>query len=173
VKSKLQQITGGSAYFLGALSVIYTQLDYILSVHTLSWIILMASLILLYYFFRKQPLESKYHTYQNGLVWVNAILFLIFTTQITNIATAGLTSDLQHLLLSSIWIVYAVSVIVVGALAKKKKARLAGILFLFVTLLKIIFIDLPDVSAIIRAVLFLGLGGIGVTVSRLFYRKQP
>jgi uncharacterized membrane protein len=56
--------------------------------------------------------------------------------------------------------------------ADKRKARLAGILFLFVILLKIIFTDLPDVSTAVRALLFIGLGGIGVGVSRLFYRRK-
>ena len=55
---------------------------------------------------------------------------------------------------------------------KKPKVRLAGILFLFITLLKIIFFDLPDVSTAMRAILFIGLGAIGVAISRLFYKRK-
>ena len=100
------------------------------------------------------------------------IFLLVYLTQLTNSLTRTLTYDYQHLILSAVWAVYAILLIFFGLVVKKPKARLVGIIFLFVTLLKIIFIDLPDVSAAIRAILFIGLGAVGVGISRLFYKRK-
>jgi hypothetical protein len=43
---------------------------------------------------------------------------------------------------------------------------------LFVTLFKLVLIDLPIVSVLVRAVLFIGVGAAGVAISRLFYVKK-
>ena len=100
------------------------------------------------------------------------MLFLVFITQITLVATESLFWDMRHLLLSTVWLIYAVAIIVTGVVSSKQKIRFAGIAFLFVTLVKVIFIDLPDVSTAVRAILFIGLGSIGVGISRLFYSQK-
>jgi uncharacterized membrane protein len=117
--------------------------------------------------------ESKGKTeFKLLLLWSEAFLLLVFITQVTNVLTRSLTFDYQHLMLSTVWVIYAILVIFAGLIIKKPKVRLAGILFLFITLLKIIFFDLPDVSTAMRAILFIGLGAIGVAISRLFYKRK-
>ena len=60
---------------------------------------------------------------------------------------------------------------VYGSMKNVKGARYAGVILLFSTLLKVIFIDLPTVSILVKAVLFIGLGAVGLVISRMFYRK--
>ncbi|KHF32783.1 hypothetical protein CM49_04966 [Paenibacillus sp. P1XP2] len=86
--------------------------------------------------------------------------------------TGGLTKDLRHLVLSAVWAVYAIVVIVCGVMLQRRMVRLAGIGLLFLTLVKVIVADLPDVSVAVRAILFIGLGAIGIIVSRLMYKRK-
>ncbi|WP_165971896.1 DUF2339 domain-containing protein [Paenibacillus piri] len=173
-KSRLQQATGILAYVFGICSVILHPISRIPSAETFAWLVLLVSVGALYAFLKRLPegTADGYKRRKNSLLWADSVLFLIFISQATDSLTKALSYDMQHLLLSAVWVLYAIAVIITGVVASKRKVRLAGILFLFLTLLKIIFIDLPDVSAAIRAVLFIGLGSIGVAVSRLFYKRK-
>jgi uncharacterized membrane protein len=135
--------------------------------------VLLASIGCIYLFSNYILEESKGKTeFKLLLLWSDAILLLVFITQVTNVLTGSLIFDYQHLILSTVWVIYAILVIFTGLIIKKPKVRLAGVLFLFVTLLKIIFFDLPDVSTAVRAILFIGLGATGVAISRLFYIRN-
>ncbi|TXK83903.1 DUF2339 domain-containing protein [Paenibacillus sp. N3.4] len=172
LRSKLQKITGTVTYLIGMIIVLVHPIQEIFSVETFAWLALLASIGGLYSFFRVTLEESRGKLeLQYILLWAELVLCLIFVTQITNVLTRALTVDYQHLVLSAVWVVYAILLIVYGLTIKKPKARLVGILFLFVTLLKIIFVDLPDVSTAIRAILFIGLGTIGVVISRILYKR--
>ncbi|MEX2462519.1 MAG: DUF2339 domain-containing protein [Paenibacillaceae bacterium] len=173
LKSKLQQITGIAAFIIGLIGVFLHPIMEIFSTETFAWLVLLVSIGSLYMFSNHSLEESKGKTeFKLLLLWSEAILFLVFITQATNVLTRSLTFDYQHLILSAIWVIYAILVIFTGMIIKKQKVRLSGILFLFVTLLKIVFVDLPDVSTAIRAILFIGLGAIGVAISRLFYKRK-
>ena len=172
LNSKWQQITGGAAYLFGACSTLAQPIPDILSMETLAWLLLSGTIRGLNVFIRGLPEGNRYKTCQSSLVWIDSILLLVFISQITNILTRTSTLDLQHLILSGVWIVYAIAVVILGVTARIKKVRLAGIAFLFVALLKIIFVDLPDVSMAVRAILFIGAGIVGIGISRLFYKRQ-
>lgn len=172
-KSKLQQISGSIAYVIGMLFVFTHPIHHILSPESFAWLVLIASLGGLYAFFRSVLAEGRARTEISLLlIWMELIFLLIYLTQLTNSLTRTLAYDYQHLILSAVWAVYAILLIFFGLIVQKPKARLVGIIFLFVTLLKIIFIDLPDVSTAIRAILFIGLGAVGVGISRLFYKRK-
>ncbi|MEW9698363.1 DUF2339 domain-containing protein [Paenibacillus sp. SI8] len=172
MKSKLQQITGTVTYCLGTILVLAHPIEAIFSAEALAWLVLVASIGGLYRFFRTALPESRgkleIHLI---LLWAELVLCLVFATQLTNVLTDSLSYDYQHLILSAVWAVYAILLIAFGLIINKPKARLVGIGFLFITLLKIIFIDLPDVSTAIRAILFIGLGTVGVIISRLLYKR--
>ena len=106
------------------------------------------------------------------LLWMEKLFLTYLSHTADQFPDSTITYDYQHLILSAVWAVYAILLIVFGLIVQKPKARLVGIIFLFVTLLKIIFIDLPDVSTAVRAILFIGLGAIGVGISRLFYKRK-
>ncbi|WP_161409050.1 DUF2339 domain-containing protein [Paenibacillus silvestris] len=174
-QSRLQQISGALTYFIGMLFVLFHPIHDIGSHETFAWFVLVATIGGLYAFFRSSASVRESHVPARIsllLLWMGFILLLVFVSQLTNALTKGLGDDYQHLILSGVWAIYAVLLIVAGLFVRKAKANLIGILFLFVTLLKIIFIDLPDVSTAIRAILFIGLGAIGVGISRLFYKRK-
>lgn len=170
LKSVLQQVTGWIVFGIGSLFTVTWPIDEVLSDHTLAWVVLLAAILVLYAWTRKLPASSNYHPLKSAFLWTDAALLLIFITQITNLLTESLSWDLQRLILSGVWLAFSITFIIVGVGKGIRKARLAGVIFLLVTLLKVIFTDLPDVSTAIRAILFLSLGGIGVAVSRLFYK---
>lgn len=172
-KSKLQQISGAITYFIGMLFVLTHPIRDLLSAESFAWLVLLATIGGLYAFYRSTLEEGRARTEISLiLLWMELILLLIYLTQLTNSLTRTLIYDYQHLILSAVWAVYAILLIVFGLIVQKPKARLVGIIFLFVTLLKIIFIDLPDVSTAVRAILFIGLGAVGVGISRLFYKRK-
>jgi uncharacterized membrane protein len=74
--------------------------------------------------------------------------------------------------LSFAWALYAAAGVVFGVVKGKKNIRLVGIILLLLTLCKIVLVDLQFVTIIVRTVLFIGLGTIGLLVSRLFYVKK-
>jgi len=172
LKSKLQQIAGFIVFFIGTAQVWLSPIEVILSSETLAWLTLLAAVGALFILIGKMPSAVAYRPLKPVLGWAEAILFLVFLTQAIQAMTQTLSEDPRRLILSATWILYALAAIVFGLKAKIRAARLAGICLLLITLLKVIFFDLPDVSNGIRAVLFLGLGGVGVAVSRLFYKRS-
>ena len=48
----------------------------------------------------------------------------------------------------------------------------AGLIVLVVTVGKLFLLDLPEVSMMIRAVLFLIVGSIGIVISRMFSQRR-
>jgi len=168
--SKLQLIMGAMVYLIGAFDVLTRKIDSVYSLQTLSELLLIVTIYAIYALYKKVHAEHS-HLIQ-WLLWLDSIVTLWFITQISARLTANLKYDMQHLVTSFVWAFYAIVIIVIGIWINQKKVRLAGILFLFSTLVKIIFIDLPDVSIAVRAMLFIVIGCIGIVVSRLLYKKE-
>ncbi|WP_433945615.1 DUF2339 domain-containing protein [Paenibacillus sp. SN-8-1] len=169
----LQLVIGGVIYTSGLLWLALHPIQEVISLESAAWIVLLGSAALvarvlsglpvLPYFLLKRPVWN----------WAVPILFLIFMTQIDDVLTRELDFDSRHLILSALWALYAAGIIISGNVLKKRSVRMAGIFFLFLTLAKVIYIDLPGVSIAIRAILFMGLGAVGIAVSRLLYRRIP
>ena len=164
LKNKFQLIVGAIIYVVALVLVLTHPLQTLSSGYTVAWILGLLTL----------PAIRKYmflSTFQLILFWLEAVLLLTFVTEVTNVLTQHRSVDLQHLSVSFAWIAYAALLVTYGILRNLRIARLAGVLLLFLTLAKLIVIDIPSVSVFIRAVLFIGLGGVGILVSRLFYRR--
>ncbi|GIO66322.1 DUF2339 domain-containing protein [Paenibacillus cookii] len=172
LKSYMQQITAAIVLLYGAAGTLFLAIHRIFSAETLSWLVLLASLAVLSYALRRMPQRMLSNRWPDILMWIDAGLAIIFITEATNVLTGGLTKDLRHLVLSAVWAVYAIAVIVCGVMLQRRMVRLAGIGLLFLTLVKVIVADLPDVSVAVRAILFIGLGAIGIIVSRLMYKRK-
>ncbi|MNH86746.1 hypothetical protein D3C87_1002110 [compost metagenome] len=169
----LQLVTGGVIYIAGILSLLLHPIHEVISIESAAWIVLLGSVALVARVLNGLP-ESPYFLLKRPVWnWADPILFLIFITQINDVLTRELDFDSRHLILSAIWALYAVAIIISGIVLKKRSVRFAGIFFLFLTLAKVIYIDLPGVSMAIRAILFMGLGAIGIAASRLLYRRTP
>ncbi|MCJ8014000.1 DUF2339 domain-containing protein [Paenibacillus sp. KQZ6P-2] len=172
LKSYMQQITATVIFLYGLSGTIFMVIHEIVSAQSLSWIVLLISIAVLAYSLRHMSERLFYDRLPDVLMWVDALLAIIFITQITNVFTADLTYDFRHLILSAVWALYAIAVIICGVLLQKQMVRIAGIGLLFLTLVKVIIVDLPGVSVAIRAILFIGLGALGMVVSRLLYKRK-
>ncbi|WP_240371608.1 DUF2339 domain-containing protein [Anoxybacteroides rupiense] len=167
--SKLQQISGGIVYAFGSLLVLVNQIHHFLSLETLCWSIWLATLYVLIRLFKRLSLDPAWAKVAS--VSFIAALFL-FISQMSVVLTEPFSPYVQQMSLSFSWAAFAAGSVVFGTIRDKKAMRLLGIGLIFLTLLKLVFIDLPIVSLLMRSILFIGLGSIGIIISRLFYRQQ-
>ncbi|MDQ1914237.1 DUF2339 domain-containing protein [Paenibacillus sp. GD4] len=174
ITSAFQKINGLLIYLLGCiagLQILSDGMNSLASANTFIWVVLLLTLAGITALLRRYPSGSQ-KSLTKILYYGLGLLFLFFITDATTAVTRNVSENTQHLLISSAWVAYAISVIAYGLKKGIKQVRLAGIALLFLTLMKVIFFDLPTVSVVIKAVLFIGLGGIGVLLSRFFYRKE-
>ncbi|WP_160500551.1 DUF2339 domain-containing protein [Paenibacillus dendrobii] len=172
LKSYMQQITAALVFFYGLSGTLFLVIHDILSAQTLSWVLLLIGIAVLAYVLRNTSELPISERLPDILMWADALLAIIFISQITNVFTAGLSYDFRHLVLSAVWALYAIAVIVCGIVIQRQMVRIAGIGLLFLTLMKVIIVDLPGVTVAVRAILFIGLGALGMVVSRLLYKRK-
>ncbi|WP_020618496.1 DUF2339 domain-containing protein [Paenibacillus daejeonensis] len=173
LRNNLQFLVGLAIYALGAVGTINMPIETLASGETVNWLMLLVTLPILYKYRNLGLEEGKQPpSIVQSVMWAEGLLLLYFITQVTQLLSSSLADETQRLLISGVWIVYAIAVIVVGIVLQRARVRLAGVGFLFLTLIKIIFVDLPGVSPAVRAILFIGLGVAGIAASRLLYRKK-
>lgn len=176
-RNTLQLILSCIVYAYAFLATLLIPIERLWSASTFNWLILIVTIAAIYRMIGQvvKSDDDKYapiYRKRYILMWAEAVLGLIYISQLTQVAVMLKDSDVRHLSLSSAWILYAILMILIGMFMQKSKLRIIGILFIFFTLLKIIFIDLPDISIGVRAILFIILGVIGLGLSRLFYKGR-
>jgi uncharacterized membrane protein len=76
-----------------------------------------------------------------------------------------------------VWLAYGVFLLVAGLLIDSKPARIASGAVILLTVLKVFFIDMADLTGVWRALSFIGLGlvliGIGYLYQRLLFPPRP
>ncbi|PBB06313.1 DUF2339 domain-containing protein [Salimicrobium humidisoli] len=80
--------------------------------------------------------------------------------------------DYRDIAVSISWILFAVAALTAGILKDKRPLRIFAIVWIFITLGKAFLVDISYIDAIVRGLLFIGLGVVGVLVSRFFYRAN-
>lgn len=100
-------------------------------------------------------------------------LILVYLTLIANSLTINQNENIQHMAMSFVWAIDAFMTIMVGSRLDSKLIRISGLVLLFATLIKLIFIDLTYLSIFLRAFLFIVLGLFGIIISRIYYKSQP
>lgn len=171
-----QKVLGTFLLCLGMLYTLIPPISKVVSMDTLAWLVLLAVLAFLGWLQQRELRQSAVPEAALGLYrFVNialAALLLIFLTEVTLVLTEHLQRDGQHMAISFLWMFYSLGVILFGFLKQSRYVRLGGIIMLFLTLGKLVLIDLPFVSMMVRALLFVALGVLGLLVSRLFYKKN-
>lgn len=114
--------------------------------------------------------KGKALTYSMGTPYL-AILILVFTSMISSLIAGDASQNGERFIMSILWVAVAVFFMIVGHSAKIQQGKYVGVGILFVTLGKVILIDIHFLSVAIRAALFILLGVVGLVVSRIFYRK--
>jgi uncharacterized membrane protein len=164
--SRFNLLTGSVLYSIAAYVIFFDGFSEVFSLDTLAWSLLLISLFFVYKF------SKSYHKKLSSILFFSeAFLILVFITILSSVLTSDYGMNVQYLSVSFSWLLYSILGIIFGVTKGNKNVRIIGVILIVFTLLKIIFFDLPNVTLIVRAILFISLGGIGLLVSRIFYKK--
>ena len=159
-----------------SLVVMVQNVPHIISAEMLNWLLILASLPVIYMQYQINIVNNSKSDDEDVtlpiLRWTSAFVGFLFVSMLSVVLSNELGIEMQHYIMSAFWTMYAIGAIVLGLLKKWSKSRITGIIILFVVLMKVIFIDLPDVHIGIKAVIFIVLGGVGILISRLMYNNQ-
>jgi uncharacterized membrane protein len=93
------------------------------------------------------------------------------------ILSTGLTSDAEQYTYSAVWLAFGVVLLAIGAFLHSQPLRIASAAVVLLTVLKVFFVDMHDLSGVYQALSFIGLGavliGIGWFYQRLLFPRLP
>ena len=169
VKQNIKLYVGATIYAIGMVQTIFSPFDHFISAGFVAHIILIGTF---YYCMRqaKEVLASlgKY-VYSIALYSLMVIVFITITRIGEVLSTDG---SIISVSVSLLWMVYALFAVWFGRYRQMNEILYAGLVVLVVTVGKLFLLDLPEVSMMIRAVLFLIVGSIGIVISRMFFSKE-
>ncbi|PFE01720.1 DUF2339 domain-containing protein [Priestia megaterium] len=171
-KNLLHQLFSYTIYILSATYILVTPIERVLSLPTLNWIVVLASILVFIWISIQKTERDEHDIFKIGGSIVFSILSLIFATEVTVAGTNHLSTNPQTLIMTAVWLGMSIAAFVIGSLKTFKTATYIGVGILFLTLFKLILYDLPFIPMAIRALLFIVLGAIGLIISRLFYKKK-
>lgn len=171
--SKLKQGVGIFIYVIGVAVTIFNPFVDFLTIDFANWVVLIASLFALSMVlsFSQSLKESDRKSLKLIVHFFRLIFIFYFVTLIANAATLEQTSSIQFMTMSFSWALYAFACLIVGAKKDDKILRVFALILLFLTLAKLVFIDLSYLLLSIRALLFIVLGIIGIVISRIYYKS--
>ena len=89
----------------------------------------------------------------------------------------GPITDAEQYTYSAVWLVFGVTLLVVGMLLRSQAVRLASAAVVVLTVFKVFLIDMSDLTGICQSLSFIGLGvvllGIGWLYQRLLFPRRP
>ncbi|MCM3184803.1 DUF2339 domain-containing protein [Priestia megaterium] len=171
-KNLLHQLFSYTIYILSATYILITPIEQVLSLPTLNWVVVLASIPVFIWISMQKTEQDEHDMFKIGGSIVFSILSLIFATEVTVAGTNHLSTNPQTLIMTAVWLGMSIAAFVIGSLKTFKTATYIGVGILFLTLFKLILYDLPFIPMAIRALLFIVLGAIGLIISRLFYKKK-
>ncbi|MET3688754.1 putative membrane protein [Priestia megaterium] len=171
-KNLLHQLFSYTIYILSATYILITPIEQVLSLPTLNWVVVLASIPVFIWISMQKTEQDEHDMFKIGGSIVFSILSLIFATEVTVAGTNHLSTNPQTLIMTAVWLGMSIAAFVIGSLKTFKTATYIGVGILFLTLFKLVLYDLPFIPMAIRALLFIVLGAIGLIISRLFYKKK-
>ncbi|WP_257063395.1 DUF2339 domain-containing protein [Priestia megaterium] len=171
-KNLLHQLFSYTIYILSATYILVTPIEQVLSLPTLNWLVVLASILVFIWISIQKTEKDEHDTFKIGGSIVFSIPSLIFATEVTVAGTTDLSANTQTLIMTAVWLVLSIAAFIIGSLKTFKTATYVGVGILFLTLFKLVLYDLPFIPMAIRALLFIVLGAIGLIISRLFYKKK-
>ncbi|WP_129708967.1 DUF2339 domain-containing protein [Priestia megaterium] len=171
-KNLLHQLFSYTIYILSATYILVTPIEQVLSLPTLNWLVVLASILVFIWISIQKTEQDEHDMFKIGGSIVFSILSLIFATEVTAAGTNHLSANPQTLIMTAVWLGLSIAAFVIGSLKTFKTATYIGVGILFLTLFKLVLYDLPFIPMAIRALLFIVLGAIGLIISRLFYKKK-
>jgi uncharacterized membrane protein len=93
------------------------------------------------------------------------------------VLTFGPTTDAEQYTYSAVWLAFGVALLAVGIFLRSQAVRFASAAVVVLTVLKVFFVDMRDLTGIWQALSFIGLGvvliGIGWFYQRLLFPRRP
>jgi hypothetical protein len=99
-------------------------------------------------------------------------LLWIASSELLNLMDIFGFNDSHKLGLSILWGIYALVLIVLGIIKKKKHLRIGAIALFAVTLIKLFFYDIADLDTISKTVVFVSLGVLLLIISFLYNKYK-
>ncbi|WP_069838646.1 DUF2339 domain-containing protein [Bacillus sp. F56] len=141
------------------------------SLHVLSivsWLLLISSLFGGYLYSKK----IHYKQVTTVVSYAVSLLLLVFFSKLSIWMSDRIDGVSVNVGVSLSWFIFVIVMYAVYYATKDKTWNRIGLIFLFITLAKIILIDSASIDIVWRAVLFILLGVIGLFISRVFYSKK-
>jgi uncharacterized membrane protein len=95
----------------------------------------------------------------------------------TDLLVGGGTSDAEQYTYSAVWLIFGVTLLAIGIGLRSQAVRLASAAVVILTVLKVFFVDMGDLTGIWQSLSLIGLGivlmGIGWFYQRLLFPRRP
>lgn len=169
-KDVFKLIIAGITIIPVGIGVIAEPLTSIISFASMDWIVLIIVFITISILAYKHEKEKKLFLLSSSLLIT--LLVIAYITQVVQIITMNCSDNVIRLSINLSWIMIAIIAMVLGSVKKFKVWTYIGIGLLLLTLCKLVLVDLPNITLIVRAGLFILLGLIGLIISRIFFKGK-
>ena len=147
----------------------------LVSIRFVSYAVAAILLSALYLFSRDKQLAERLPEWASAIGFeavVYSFCFIIASCELVNTMAQFGLPDATKLGLSIFWGVYALMLIVIGIARNRKHLRVAAIVLIGVTLVKLFFYDVADLDTIPRTILFVSLGLTLLVISFLYNKYK-
>ncbi|MCI0767133.1 DUF2339 domain-containing protein [Bacillus sp. TL12] len=169
MKQEVKLYISATIYAIGMLQTLVSPFEAFMSAAFVAHLILVGTFY--YGMMKVKPMLQHFGKYIYSIT-MYGFMVLVFIT-ITRIGEVLSTDgSIISVYVSLLWMIYALVSVWFGRNRRMDEILYAGLVVLVVTVGKLFFLDLPEVSMMIRAVLFLLVGGLGIVISRMFFSKE-
>lgn len=169
LKQEIKVYISAVIYAIGMIQTIASPFDTFMSAAFVAHLILIGTF---YYGMIKAKQMLQHFGKRVYSITLYGFMVLVFIT-ITRIGELLSTNgSIISVSVSLFWMIYALILVWFGRNRRMNEILYAGLVVLVVTVGKLFFLDLPEVSMLIRAILFLLVGGLGIVISRMFFSKK-
>lgn len=163
---------GSFVLLLPVISELFDLPGFLLTFTSVICWLLIISLLLSLYIFRDQSTVLDVRLLKKALPYLIAAIVLVFFSKLSGFFTYQENYMYHDIGLSISWMIFVAFMYMAYSFFQDKHWQYIGLAFLLITLGKIILYDLATVDIVWRAILFIGLGTIGLFISRIFYNKK-
>ena len=169
LKQEIKFYISAVIYGIGMLQTLVSPFETFMSAAFVAHLILVGTFY--YGMMKVKPMLQHFGKYvYSFMLYGFMVLVFIMITRIGEVLSTD--GSIISVFVSLLWMIYALVSVWFGRNRGMNEILYAGLVVLVVTVIKLFFLDLPEVSMMIRAILFLLIGGLGIVISRMFFSKE-
>jgi uncharacterized membrane protein len=140
------------------------------AIHILIRYISFAAILPLLWIVRKNTINENFQETTHSMVaaFIHLIILCILSNELINILDLTAVQNSDRLALSILWGVYALGLIIYGLSKDKKFMRIMAFTLFGITLIKLFFYDMPEMSTISKTIVMVILGALLLSASFLY-----